>query len=267
MNHLSTLPSLYKSLSIVACVLLLLSGVHAKQGSYQTYVVHTHGDPNLVTVVQNELSPAHGGSGGTATLYQDQLIIRATPQDYARILPLIRQIDTAPTPLTVSVTLSNQQASSQSGGYVNAGIIKQGVWINGQYHNTQIQSTSNAHYTARTQSGSAVKIGTNTLIGLSTPRIHHNRYRTWVNFGTSWVVLHDGFSATPRVLPNGQIGLDIHTASTNREHLEASGLNTSLTITRGQWTKIGEIRTDDGQSSSYGQLSSAQIMPIWVKVD
>lgn len=264
--------SLHQSLIRLVGLLLLLSvgSLHAKQNSYQTYVIHTHGNPNLVQVVQNELSPAYGGSGGTVTLYQDQLIIRATPADHARILPLIRQLDVAPIPLTISVTLNNQQSAQQSGGHIYGGVINRGVWINGQYHNTQSQSISDAHYTARTQSGATVKIGTSTLLGLTTSRVHHNRYRAWVSFGTSWVSLDDGFSATPRVLPSGQISLDINTTNTHHQSGQTpnnSSMNTSVTLSRGQWAKIGEIRTESQSSNSYIQQSSTQILPIWVKVE
>ncbi len=261
--------SLHQSLIGVGLLLLLnVSSLHAKQNSYQTYVIHTHGNPNLVQVVQNELSPAYGGSGGTVTLYQDQLIIRATPADHARILPLIRQLDVAPTPLTISVTLNNQQAGQQSGGYIYGGVINRGVWINGQYHNTQSQSTSDVHYTARTQSGATVKIGTSTLLGLTTSRIHHNKHRAWISFGTSWVSLSDGFSATPRVLPSGQISLDINTTNHQSGQIpDTSSMNTSVTLSRGQWTKIGEIRTENQSSNNYIQQSSTQILPIWVKVE
>lgn len=239
--------------------------IHAKT-PYQTYVIHTHGDPSLVAVVQNELSPAYGGSGGSATLYQDRLIIRATPADYARILPLIQQIDSAPTPLIVSVALNNQLNHHQSGGYINGGIIHQEIWINGQYRNNTSQHTTNAHYSVRTQSGSPVRISTDTLLGLTTYRSYHQG-RTWVNFGTTWVTLQDGFSAIPQLLPNGQIRLNISTKTTHQNSLAGSGIDTAITIPRGQWVQIGEIRRDSQDTTNYEQNSQQQTMPVWIKVD
>lgn len=234
--------------------------------AYRTYVIHTHGDPSLVQVVQNELSPAYGGSGGLATLYQDQLIIKATPSDYARILPLIKQLDVAPIPLTVFVSTQNQTSQHQSGGYIQGGMIHQSVWINGQYQNTSSQSSANNQYSIRTQSGSPAKISTDTLLGLTTYRLHQNRHQLWVNFGTSWVTLSDGFSATPRLLPNGQISLDIDVA-TRQSSSGTHRANTSITLYRGQWSKIGEIRTNTQSTTSYQNSSYQQTIPIWVKVE
>lgn len=262
MTH--TRPNLSMGAFVVG-VLSFITNAHATP--YQTYVIHTHGDPALVQVVQNELSPTHGGNGGTATLYQDRLIIRATPADYARILPLIQHLDTAPTPLTISVSTNPQTTSSHAGGYVHAGIVHQGVWINGEYHNHTSQSTTNHHYSVRTQSGSPSKISTDTLIGLTHHSLRQNRHRLWANFGTSWIALSDGFSATPRLLPNGQISLSISTSSANTHTLTNSGATTTVTLSRGQWTKIGEIRTDNQYADNYGQNSHSQTLPIWVKVD
>lgn len=245
--------------------LLPITVAHAQP--YQTYVIHTHGNPALVQIVQNELSPTYGGHGGTATLYQDRLIIRATPADYARILPLIQQIDTAPTALTLSVSTSNHLTNSSSGGYINGGIVRQGVWINGEYQSTASQSTTNTHYSVRTLSDSPATISTNTLIGLTSHQIRQNRHRLWVNFGTSWITLTDGFSATPRLLPNGQISLSINASSASTHTLTNSGTTTTVTLSRGQWTKIGEIRSNNQYADNYGQNSYSQTMPIWVKVD
>ncbi len=235
----------------------------------QIYVVHTYGDPALVPIVQDELNR---GSGGTVTMYQDRLVIKATPKDYARVSALIAQIDTAPTPLVLSVATDNQSVQSDRGGSVSVGISRQ-IWVNGRYQNSQSTSSAQSIYTARTLSGSPVSIGTNTLVGLTQTQVLRRGHVVWVNFGTSWVSLTDGFSATAKVLPNGQVGLTLSQSSVGNTRLGTLGnqyLNSSVTVPRGQWVQVGQLRIDDSQDRSgfsFGQSSYSQVMPIWVKVD
>ncbi|UZA23914.1 hypothetical protein LP117_08980 [Moraxella bovis] len=226
----------------------------------QMYVIHTYGDPALLDIIQDEL-----GNRGTARLYQDKLIIKATPADYERISALVRQVDVAPTRLNISLALNNQTAQSSQGGHVNVGISRQ-VWINGQYHNTQSQSTTNQHYTVQTLSGSPVSITQSTLIGLVGGQAHQRYGRVWVNFGASWVALTDGFSAKATVSPNGQIRLSLH-QSARTGTLSIQNLSNDIMLHRGQWTKIGDIRTDNTTRGSYGTSQYSQTMPIWVRVD
>lgn len=235
---------------------LLATVAHANT---QLYVIDTYGDPALLDIVQDEL-----GNRGTARLYQNKLIIKATPTDYERVSALVRQIDVAPTPLHISLALNNQTNQSSQGGHVNVGISRQ-VWINGAYHNTQSQNTSNQHYTVQTLSGSPVSISQSTLIGLTNWQTHQRYGRVWVNFGTSWVALTDGFSAKATVSPNGQIRLHL-SQSARTGSLDTQQLSTDIMLHRGQWTKIGEIRTDSTDSTQGMTKRHAQTMPIWVKI-
>lgn len=226
----------------------------------QIYVIHTYGNPALLDIVQDEL-----GSRGVARLYQDRLIIKATPDDYARISALVSQIDVAPESLRVSLALNNQTTQSHQGGHVNVGISRQ-VWINGQYHNTQTQSTSTQNYTVSTLSGSPVSIGQSTLLGLANWQTHQRHGRVWANFGTTWVVLNDGFSAKATTAPNGQIRLNI-SQSARTGGLQTQSLSSDIMVSRGQWTKIGDLRTDNTTNGNYGTSRYTQTMPIWIKVD
>ncbi|MDO4896251.1 MAG: hypothetical protein Q3971_02710 [Moraxella sp.] len=238
--------------------LALITGLaHAQE----IYVIHTYGDPAIVQIAQDELNR---GRGGTASMYQDKLIIKAHPADYARVSALVRQVDTAPAPLTVSVAVAHQLYEHTHGGQVNVGISHR-VWVNGRYQNDTRTSQTNSVYTARTLSGSPVSIGSNTLIGLTSWQSHRQGGRYWVNFGTTWMALSDGFSATAKALPNGQISLNLH-QSTTHQHT----LNTTLTLPKGQWVKVGEIAKDAQGTRSgfgFGQSSTREQVPIWVRVD
>lgn len=250
-------------------ILLLVLGMGVAHANEQIYVVHTYGDPALIDVVQAELNR---GGGGVVSMYQDKLIIKAAPKDYARVSALISQIDTAPVPLMISVATDSQTRQSHQGGSVSVGISRQ-VWVNGRYQNDQSATNRQSVYTARTLSGSPVSIGSSTLVGLTSVQTLKRGQTVWVNFGTSWVNLTDGFSAVAKVLPNGQIGLTLSQSSvgaTRSGNLGNQYLNSTTTIARGQWVQIGQIRIDDSQTHSgfsFGKSSYSQVMPIWIRVD
>lgn len=245
-----------KSLLIALFSLSMLT--HAQD--QKIYVIHTHGDPAILDIVQDEL-----GDRGVARLYQDRLIIKATPDDYARVSALVSQIDVAPTPLRLSLALNNQTTQSNQGGQLNVGISRQ-VWINGQYHNTQSQSTSSQNYTVSTLSGSPVSIGQSTLVGLANWQTYQRQGRVWASFGTTWVALKDGFSAKATTMPNGQIRINISQSARTGE-LQTQNLSSDIIVSRGQWTKIGDLRTDSTTNGNYGMSRHTQVVPIWVKVD
>lgn len=245
-------PSLFLLIS-----LLCIGSAHAHR--YQTYVVHTYGDPTIAEIVQAELNSRQGGS---VRMYKDKLIIRTTPTDYRAISALISQIDTAPAPLTVSLSVNESLNSHQQGSHIDVGISRQ-IWVNGSYHNVNSTQNNQSNYTARTLSGSSVQIGADTLIGLVGIQPYQKGRHIMARFGTTWITLTDGFKATPRLLPNGQISLSI-SQSTSRSH---NHLNTTVIIPRGQWSKIGEIQTSDTSYTSYQSSSRQHIMPIWIRVD
>lgn len=248
---------------LLLAILALPTLVYA---NYQTYVLHTYGDPALANVVQNELNAR---SGGHATMYQDQLIIRATPTDYQAVLAIIQRIDTAPTPLTMNVMVGNHVQQTTTANQINAGIHRS-VWINGHYQNSNHSSQGTSQYTARTSSGTPVSISQSTLVGLITPQIHHRQGQLWLSTGTTWINLSDGFYATPRLLPNGQISLQLHQSHHRAGTLHTQILDTTLTLSRGQWAKVGDLRTDNVQTTThqgYAHTSTQQFTPIWIKID
>ena len=264
-----TMPNspLCRSRGLRACALALamlsLSAIsHADTPSgYNTYVIHTYGDPNLAHVVQAELAMR---SGGTATMYQDRLIIQATPSDYAHVTRLVSQIDRAPESLTLSLATAPSVEALETHNQVNVG-IQSGLWVNGRYQ-SQHNSTNASHaYRVRTLSGRDASIGQSTLVGLLTRHHHQLGSGLRLYIDTTWLTLTDGFKATPRLLPNGQVLIRLHQSSRQGQHLD-----TTITVTRGQWVKVGDLSMSDQHTqvqAGYRRSQRQVSLPVWIRID
>lgn len=230
--------------------LLMVSTVFA----HQSYVVPTYSNGAIVPVLQAELNQ---GDGGQVSYYQGKLIIHATVKDYARIQSLLAQIDTAPSPIVLSVFVGENVADQSQSANIGIGIdsrVRVGGSVSYQSHASQTQN----HYQVRGTMGLPMSIGKSTLLqlsGLGVVSFFGGVQFRFVN--TSWATLSDGFSATAMPLPDGQLQL-VLTQSYKGQHLA-----TTLTAQAGEWVKIGEI----SQSNYSNGGQSFLVMPIWVKVD
>lgn len=246
--------------------------------NYQTYVIHTYGNPNLPNVIAGELT-----DGGTAQMYQDQLILRATPNEYAKVSRLLQQIDTVPTSLTVSVKIGHHNSQDSSYNQINLGgtiSSSSRVWIDGRWQNTSQSSEGASVYRVQGLSGAPMKITSNTLSNLMS--VNHAYYGGWGGQGllvrfvnSQWLTLTDGFYATATVLPNGQVGVALSQYSTQGTSSAWQGFNqqnlaTQLVVARNQWVQIGDVQVSNNTSHYQNGAYNAQAqssLPIWIRVD
>lgn len=240
---------------ILAGLCFFCTAVHA----YSTYVLTTYGDAAaLATVAQAQLT-----DGGSVTPYQNQLIIHASPSDYARIQSLLTQIDTPATPLTLSLKVGQNTHAQHQGGQLNVG-IRQGVWLNGNYHSHSTHRQDSTLYQVRGLTGRPMTISQSTLIGLSTYP-SHSLWQIRLP-STHWVSLTGGIHATPYLLPDGQIRLTIsqsHAQGTRQQQQ----LSSELITKKGQWVQIGSIRQSQHSTSYASSTAQLSELPIWLKVD
>ena len=85
------------------------SNRHSSNAAYQTYVIHTYGGASLLPSVRQTLA----SYGGSASFYQDKLVLRTTPTGYQAVQNLLGQIDGVPQSLRVSVRVG--QTGDQTG--------------------------------------------------------------------------------------------------------------------------------------------------------
>ncbi|MFK3916841.1 hypothetical protein [Psychrobacter sp. NPDC078501] len=285
------------SLSAFALSLAVLP-VTVQASTAQTYVIHTYGGASLLPAVRQQLNSS--ADGGTVTTYQDKLVLQTTARNYEVVQQLLSQIDRQPQALTVAVRVGNSssgQGNIQQGqvlitnrGIQGAGVISQ---------RSSLQQSSNL-YQVQTLSGSAASISTGTLYSL-TQTYNANNYSTYHrsandNLRPQIVIQQQillpttqGIAVTPRLLPNGQIEVQLsqveeklvqpnspynQMSSTDNSTGSASNairgqrLNSTIIVPRGQWVTIGQVSQNSSSTSNGSRtINNNNSVPISLRID
>jgi hypothetical protein len=250
---------------------------YAAAPNYQTYVIHTYGGEALLPAVRQQLA----GTGSTAAIYQDRLILRTTTSGYQAVQQLLAQIDGVPQAITVAVRVGKQGNSAGSIQQNRIIINNNGIQGYGNYGNQTQSSQGSSFYQVQTLSGKPASISTSTLLSLAQPlliqqRSAYNRPSTLIVIqGQTLVTTSQGISVTPQLLPNGQVQVSLNQVeeqltNNRRAPIDSQRLNTTVTLPKGQWVTIGSIRQNNqgsgsGVGSSWSQNSQYEY-PIEIKV-
>lgn len=263
--------------------------IAVQANNIQTYVIDTYGGEALLTPVRQQLNST--ADGGTASVYQDKLILRTTPRNYQMIQQLLTQIDRQPQALTVAVRVGSTQNSQSSIRQGQVFITNRGVQGSGIINQRSGQQQSNNLYQVQTLSGSAASISTGTLYSL-TQTYNTNIYSSDTRSSRQIIIQNQvllptsrGIVVTPRLLPNGQVEVTLsqveetlannrvaQSQSSYRQHsygnnmINSQRLNSTLIVPRGQWVTIGQI-SQTLISSGNRTTSSNNSVPIalWVQ--
>lgn len=236
-----------------------------------TYVVDTLGGSALQPIVQHQLDQLP--NGGNVMVYQERLIISTTPANYAKISQFIRQIDQLPQTLTVAVRVGENGSNYQNTGYGNIGVINSQVYVNGQWQNSQSQTSGNHLYQVQTISGKPASIGLEQI--LQTPTIIVNGYKRaypQVYIGNTLLSANQGINVIPTALSNGQIQVQIAQANDTFGRLygqtvvNGQNLAAHVTLYPNQWTTIGYVNNASQTNGTYGGYSQNLQTPIQIMV-
>jgi hypothetical protein len=280
------------SLSAFALSLAVLPvTVHASTA--QTYVIHTYGGASLLPAVRQQLNSS--ADGGTVTTYQDKLVLQTTARNYQAVQQLLFQIDRQPQALTVAVRVGNSsglQGNIQQGQVI---ITNRGIQGAGVISQRSSQQQGNSLHQVQTLSGSAASISTGTLYSL-TQTYNANNHLTYHrsandNFKPQIVIQQQillpttqGIAVTPRLLPNGQVEVQLsqvqpnspynRMSSTNHTNsasnaIRGQRLNSTMIVPRGQWVTIGKISQNSSSSTSNGSrtINNNNSVPISLRID
>lgn len=253
-------------------VMLMMPAAIAAQ-PMQTYVIDSFGGESLVSVIQPMLV-----DGGSVSSYQGRLVVRTTPANYAEVKRLLKQVDTTPKQLKLSLRVKENGHYSNRGVDVGDVVISrntQGKWgvggrVDVDYGNGSRQNTST--YTVNTLSGYRANIDSGTLMSLS--RAYVTRYG--VTSQQTLVPITQGMSVLPRQLPDGRVQLDVSqqydtvklaTSRYGDPKINTQNSQTQIVAQPNQWVSIGNIVQQQDYSRTLGKSSSFINIPIEIKIE
>lgn len=265
----------YLNKQVLLCMLSVMpvASTTVLAQSMQTYVIDSFGGESLVSVIQPVLV-----DGGSVSSYQGRLVVRTTPANYADIQRLLKQVDTAPKQLKLSLRVKETGHYSNRGVNVGDVVISRnhaGKWgmgadIGVDYRHGSRQGSS--LYTVNTLSGYRANIDSGTLMSLS--RAYVTRYG--ISSEQSLVPITRGMSVLPRQLPDGRVQLDVSqqydtmkasTSSLHNPQIQTQNSQTQVVVSPNQWVSLGNIVQKQSHSRTLGKSSSYINIPIEVKVE
>ena len=257
--------------------------------AYQTYVIHTYGGERLLPAVRQQLNASR--DGGSVSTYQDKLVLHTTAANYQKVQQLLNQIDGQPQALTVAVRVGNSSQSQGNIQQVQVIISNRGLQGTGVINQSNSQQHGNNLYQVQTLSGSAASISTGTLYSLNQSYIA-NSYLAYPNYSnvhrsSGQIIIQQqvllpttqGIAVTPRLLPNGQVEVQLSQVEEQlvranpsynnygyNNSVQGQRLNSTIVVPRGQWVNIGQIsQNNQSKNSGYGSnrtLNSSNSVPI-----
>lgn len=273
----------YAGQTVLAISLVALPVV-VQATTHQTYVIHTYGGDTLLPAVRQQLDSSR--DGGTATTYQDKLVLNTTAANYQAVQQLLTQIDGQPQALTVSVRVGNNSSTQSNIQQSQVIITNRGIQGSAIINQNNSQQQGSNSYQVQTLSGSAASISTGTLYSL-TQAYSSNRYANNYNLKPQIIIQQQvllpttqGIAVTPRLLPTGQVEVQLaqveetlvrsnssyNRSSSANNAIQSQRLNSTIIVPRGQWITIGQIsQTSQNQNASYGgnqAISSNNSVPI-----
>ncbi len=261
---------LLKTLLLFYCICIALPATAATE--FKIITLHHRFAEDILPSIQPLV-----GSEGTASGIQNQLIIRASPENMAQIEQVIATLDVARQNLKITVSRQNNLQNE-----------REGITVNGRkrFGNVEIGTTNNPNKrTAR--EGVQIGIENNQSNSISTSNQFINvldgeqafiRVGQSVPFTQEWVVLSrryvsvqkttefvditTGFAVRPRSIGN-QIEVEItpRIAQLNqRGFIDFEELTTVVRMNRGEWLDIGGImgQKDEVSRAILSKQSSRQ---------
>ncbi|HEY0722254.1 MAG TPA: hypothetical protein VGE50_13490 [Gammaproteobacteria bacterium] len=272
-------------------ILTLLSAWPVQAGDLNFVQLTNRQADELIPVIQPllEADDAISGSGY-------QLIVRTSPQRFTQIESLVRQLDTAPQQLVISVRQNGSSGGSDENysarGSIGSGTIRLGVdgpsssrggsittyGSNGSgsiraYHSDSEQS-SNLAQRLMVLEGRWATINAGQVVPLQRQTITQTPYGSQAQQTTEYANATSGFDVRPR-LNGDEVILEI--APYRRKLSDSSGaidtqsISSSVRGKLGEWIEIGGMNeTSGGSEGGIGYSGSSErrdVRSVWLKVE
>lgn len=252
-------------------LLLLITGLslalmgRTPAAELETQLYPSYRAEALLPIIQPLVGPV-----GSVSAYQGQLVIRATAAQQAEIAALLQQLDRPLRNVQISVRRSGMESSRERGIDSDIRLRYPQGRIGVDIHDHRQSTQSNTMHMARTLENSATFIDTGSAIAV--PAIQYGPGGMVV--GQTYQSLMQGFEATPQILPDGRIRLELryrHDSPESGRQITSQSADTVLMLEPGRWTSLGGAEeSQHSQSSgilSQGSRTSSRQLPLEIKVD
>lgn len=215
------------------------------------------------------------GDGGSIGAYQDQLVIRSTPEKLAEIRALLKTLDRPLRNLLVEVRRSGRERSEQhaAGSTGQVLISNGGLRLRGEVqlqHDTDTRA-QNDRYQIRAVEGSTVFLASGQDVPVLSV-LPATRPVPGAVASQAWLPAPSGVQVTPRLLADGQVLLDVEFVESRVDEggIARVGGRTQLTIPPGQWAPFARIeqRQQASRQGVTGRDASTQdsATPLEIRV-
>jgi hypothetical protein len=186
----------------------------------------------------------------TARAFNDFIIVKAEPKDLRQIKTLIKQLDTPPQRLLVTVLKTYDVIQDHEQQQVSAHVDVRDRDLSGsvsiQRWSTQDTKNDEQFYQAQGLANKPI------FIDMSQDIPQTEQYLVLRNDGdlavqteTQYLNINSGFRAVARILPNHHVTLDIHPRFSDFSNqtgvINSSQIVTSLSGPAGTWLELGQI--------------------------
>lgn len=239
-----------------ACLLLLLLAQTAEAAeALQTDIVYSSRATELAPI----LNPMAAPEGGV-TAYQDQLLIRSTPEKIALIRDTLKKLDRPLKNLRVSVRYRQTQSESRRDIGAKGQVRIENGDVSGRVvagaQDRQRQSQRDSNYSITASEGASVFIAT----GQDIPVLSVIPGQNGTVIGNQYVPVQSGMEVTPRLQPDGHVMLAIRfrqAEADRRGIINSASTETQIQASLGQWTALSQV-TQSVEVSSSGLASQSQ---------
>ncbi len=273
-------------------ILILLFAWTVQASELKIIQLHNRQADELMPVMQPllEADDALSGSGY-------QLIVRTSPQRFAQIEALVRQLDTAPQQLMISVRQNGSSGGSDESysarGSVGSGSIRMGVdgpsssrggtittyGSNGSgsiraYHSDSQQS-SKLSQRLMVLEGRWATITAGQVVPMQRQTITQTPYGSQVQQSTEYADATSGFDVRPR-LSGSEVTLEIapyrrKLSSGGSGAIDTQSISSTVRGRLGEWIEIGGVNesgdNSEGGIGYSGSSRSSDSRSVWLKVE
>lgn len=248
------------SLSAIFSAVLLLAAMlclpAAQAVELQNEIIYSARATELAPVIAPMAAPEGG-----VTVYQDQLIIRSTPEKIALIRDTLKKLDRPLKNLRVSVRYGQEQSESRrnigADGRVHIGNGDVSGRVNVQARDDQRQSQRRDDYSITASEGSTVFVATGQDIPVLSV-VSGGMNGNGAVIGNRYVPVQSGMEVTPRLQPDGHVMLAIRfrqAEADRRGIINSASTETQIQASLGQWTALSQVTqsVEVNRSSLTGQ--------------